>query len=256
MDIYKSYILEGERQVTPRASLVYQPQEGSVIKMLYGQAFRIPNSYELLFCGPSYIFVCNPTLRPETNNSYEIVYDQVLRPNLNGNVSLFQYDIEDLISSIDRGNGKLQFQNINQVQGTGVETGLKSRWASGATSYVHYTYQVVKDQTTEEIFFNSPRHLAGAGGTVPVFDRNGSLGIEGQSVGSRKTVVPGESVDAYFVTNLTLTRRNLYKKMDVSCSIYNLFDTQYTDPGFEAHKPVLRIPQNGRNFGVKVMGRF
>ena len=148
------------------------------------------------------------------------------------------------------------FENVNHVRGTGIETGLQGQSASGATSYLHYTYQITQDRETEEDFFNSPRRLAGAGWIVPLFERNASLGVEGQYVGSRKTVKPGERIKAYYLANLTLTHRNLYKNIDLSSSIYNLLDTRYADPGFEFHRPLIRIPQNGRSFNVKVVGRF
>jgi iron complex outermembrane receptor protein len=254
-DIYKHYVREGD-QTTPRASLVYQPENGRVVKLLYGQAFRVPNSYELFFCGTGYSFICNPNLRPETNNNYEITYDQVLKTYLKGSLAIFRYDVKDLISLTDAGNSKRMFENVSHVRGTGIETGLQGQSASGATSYLHYTYQITQDRKTEEDFFNSPRRLAGAGWIVPLFERNASLGIEGQYVGSRKTAKPGERIKAYSVANLTLTHRNLYKNIEVSSSIYNLLDTQYADPGFEVHQPLIRIPQNGRSFNVKVVGHF
>jgi iron complex outermembrane receptor protein len=256
LDVYKNYIREGDHQITPRAAFVYQPHEGRTIKALYGQAFRVPNSYELFFCGTGYNFVCNPNLRPETNDSYEISYDQAFRSYLTGSLSIFRYDVKDLIVLNSIGSGKRMFENLKQARGTGIETGLRGQWASGATSYSHYTYQVVEDRKTQEIFFNSPRHLAGAGGTVPLFNKKGSLGIEEQYVSRRKTVREGETIKAYFITNLTLTRHNLYKNTDLSSSIYNVFDTQYADPGFEAHIPLLRIPQDGRRFNVKIIGHF
>jgi iron complex outermembrane receptor protein len=43
--------------------------------------------------------------------------------------------------------------------------------------------------------------------------------------------------------------------LDVSASVYNLFDTKYFNPG-RPEDPEDAIQQNGRNFRIKLTGRF
>jgi iron complex outermembrane receptor protein len=79
-----------------------------------------------------------------------------------------------------------------------------------------------------------------------------SLGMEGQYVGNRRTVQPGERVGAYIMANVNLTVRNLYKNLEIQSTVFNLFDARFEDPASQVHAPILKIPQNRRNFNVKV----
>ena len=260
-DAYQGYIARQKHRVTPRTALVYEPMRGSVIKLLYGQAFRVPNSYELFYCGGNTTFACNPDLKSETNNTYEGVFEQAIGSNLKGSLSVYRYDIKNLINLTDIGGGKFQFQNLDRVRGSGIETELRSKWESVLEGYMNYTYQVAKDRTIGQKISNSPNHLAKAGLVFPLASEAATLGIEGQYVGNRKTVQAGQTVHAYFVANLNLALHHLYKNLDVQASIYNLFDAGFEDTASEEHisadnVSLLRIPQNRRNLNVKVTYLF
>ncbi|HLB02146.1 MAG TPA: TonB-dependent receptor, partial [Nitrospiria bacterium] len=229
------YIAQDEQHTTPRAALVYEPVEGSIFKLLYGQAFRVPNSY----------------LKSETIHTYEGVYEQAMGSHLKGSVSGYVYDIKNLINLTTIGGG-FGLMNLNRVRGTGVETELRSKWASVAEGYLNYTYQVTKDRATREELSNSPNHLAKAGVVFFLAGESASLGMEGQYVGNRRTVQPGERVGAYIVANMSLTVRNLYKNLEIQSTVFNLFDARFEDPASQVHAPILKIPQNRRNFNVKV----
>ena len=71
--------------MNPRAALIYGPFEKTTVKLLYGQAFRPPNVYELYASGPG--SEANPNLRPETVKSTELVVEQYLPKNLQFSVS-------------------------------------------------------------------------------------------------------------------------------------------------------------------------
>ncbi|HUK55250.1 MAG TPA: TonB-dependent receptor [Nitrospiria bacterium] len=253
-DLYVHYNAQDNKHTTPRAALVYEPLQGSAFKLLYGQAFRVPNGYELLYCGVNYL--CNTTLKSEKINTYEGEVEQTLGPHLKGSLSVYRYDIKDLINLTDGGTGTLEYQNIERVWGNGVETELRSKWASGIESYINYTYQIAKDRDTHQELSNSPRHLAKAGQLFPLSIEGGSAGIEEQYVGSRKLVLVDGKVDPYFVTNLTLTFRNPSKNFEVQTSINNLFNARFSDPASNELAPILQIPQDGRNFYVKITAYF
>lgn len=254
-DIYQNYSSQDNR-TTPRAALVYEPIEGSTIKLLYGQAFRVPNSYELFYCNQQVTYVCNPDLKPETINTYEGVFEQTLGQHLKGSLSLYRYDIKNLTNLTDLGSNTFEFFNLNHVQGNGIETELRGKWVPGIEGYLSYAYQVTKDLDAQQELSNSPRRLGKAGLVLPLSPEGTSVGIEGQYVAERQTVQPGEKVGAYFIANLTFTFRNLYKNLEIQSSIYNLFDARFEDPASVENVPILRIPQNGRNFNVKVTYRF
>lgn len=138
LDYYKDYLRYGRNRATPRLTLLYEPDERGVIKFLYGQAFRVPNSYEYFYCGGSTGYVCNPDLRSEINTTYEIVAERRLGAYFLGSVSLYRYDIKDLITEIPAGANQM-FVNLNRVRSAGIETEIEDRSPSGLKRYMIYT---------------------------------------------------------------------------------------------------------------------
>jgi len=253
-DVYVHYHIEDNHHISPRAALIYQPVEGSILKLLYGQAFRVPNISELPDCSPT--TTCNPNLKAETNNTYEAVLEQALGARLKGILSVYRYDVKDLIDLADVGGGTLEFQNVDRVRGQGISAELRSKWAQGIESYINYTYQVAKDRDTYDELSNSPRHLAKAGQLFPLSIEGGSVGIEEQYVGSRELVPLNGRVGSYFVTNLTFTFQNVSKNLAIQTSIFNLFDARFSDPASNELAPIVQVPQDRRNFNVKVTWYF
>ncbi len=84
----------GPKAVKPRAGLVYRTDRDTAFKLLYGEAFRAPNVYELYYnqVGSR----GNPDLDPETLRTTEAVFEQYLRGRLRLTVAAFYTDIEDL----------------------------------------------------------------------------------------------------------------------------------------------------------------
>jgi outer membrane receptor for ferrienterochelin and colicins len=57
------------------------------------------------------------------------------------------------------------------------------------------------------------------------------------------------------VFNLTLLGHAIGKHLEISGSLYNLLDKKYFDPA-PAGLPEDQIQQDGRNFRIKLTGRF
>jgi len=73
-------------------------------------------------------------------------------------------------------------------------------------------------------------------------------------VGRRETLA-GNNAGASVVPDFTLFSRNLVKGLQISASLYNLFNQRYGDPGAVDHRQDI-IEQDGRSFRVKVSYRF
>jgi len=71
---------------------------------------------------------------------------------------------------------------------------------------------------------------------------------------NRKTLA-GRHTPGFFLTNVTLFSQHLVKGLEISASVYNLFDTHYGDPGAEEHRQDV-IPQDGRSFRFKLTYGF
>ena len=80
------------------------------------------------------------------------------------------------------------------------------------------------------------------------------LGLEVQYSGRRLTLA-GDKAKDYWLTNLTLFSQNLIEDLELTGSIYNVFDENYEDPGAGEHEQDT-INQNDRSFRTKLTYRF
>jgi iron complex outermembrane receptor protein len=258
--------------VNPRLAAIYTPFDGTVLKFLYGSAFRAPNVYELHYAIPDLGQKGNPDLGPEKIKTYELVYEQNIGDRVRGTIAGFYYTIDDLIvQATDPADGLDQFGNLERVEAKGVEAELEAKWDSGLAGRASYTFQDARDSGVDRTLVNSPRHLAKLNLTIPLLKNKVFLGIEEQYTGRRRTLT-GDHAGSFLVTNLTLFSRELLKGLELSASLYNLFDHRYGDPGGGEHiqdndppepsrfrdraHPLGSIQQDGRNFRVKLTYRF
>jgi iron complex outermembrane receptor protein len=136
----------------------------------------------------------------------------------------------------------------------GVEFELEGKWQNGIRSRLSYAVQRTEDTETKLRLTNSPVHLAKFNGVVPLMADKLFLGLEEQFTSGRKTLA-GNEIGGFWVTNVTLFNQNLFKGLDLSASIYNLFGKKYSDPGAGEHVQD-KIQQDGRSFRFKLTYRF
>ena len=236
----------------PRAALIYSPWTNSTFKAIYGQAYRAPNAFELYYEAPGYS--ANPHLSPETIRSYELVYEQGLCQHWRLTSSLFYDDVKDLITFQTAPTGNVIFGNLEgaTIRGAGLE--LEGKWEHGWRVLASYTYADARNSATDQRLSNSPEHLPKLSLTAPLWREKVFANAEVQALSQRKTI-GGGTVNGYWIANLTLFSRELVKGLDVSASIYNLFDQRYADPvAADLVQPAIR--QDGRSFRIKLTYRF
>lgn len=239
----------------PRAALIYRPVDTAAIKLLYGEAFRAPNAYELYYNDGGVSVKSNPYLEPEKIRTYEVVYEQYLGEHLRSSVSGFYYRINSLISQqLDPLDGLLVFRNVDKVDAKGAEVEVEGSWSNGLQAKASCTYQDATDLGTGEGLTNSPHVLAKGNLIVPLLRDKLFASPELQYTSSRKTL-SGGSTGSFVVANLTLFGKNLLKGLELSGSIYNLFDKKYGDPGGAEHRQDV-IRQDGRTFRLKLTYSF
>ena len=238
----------------PRLDLIYKPWDKTILKLLYGDAFRAPNVYELYYEDNGVTARPNPDLKPEKIGTYELVYEQYLGEHLRTSLSGFYYQIDDLITQQTDTDGLLIYRNMEKVEAKGVEMEVEGKWAEGLQGRVSYILQEAKNKDTGDLLTNSPRHLAKLNLAAPLIRKNVLAGAELQYTSSRKTLA-GENEGGFVTANLTLFSQNLLKGLEVSASLYNLLDRKYGDPGAGEHLQNI-IGQDGRTFRVKFVYRF
>lgn len=237
----------------PRAALIYSPWEKASFKLLYGQSFRAPNLFELYYAAPGN--EPNPSLRPETVKTMEIVWEQYFSNHFRMTVSGFYYPIRSLISEqVDPANGNAFFTNAGSLDLRGMDFEVKRRLPGGLEGTVSYSFQDATNQTTHLPVTNSPKHLVQASLSVPLFQQKVIASMDLQYVSKRATLT-GQYTSAYIVPNFTLFSRKVLRGWELSASLYNAFDEQYADPAGNGLTENV-ISQDGRSFRVKVVYKF
>lgn len=250
---YDHYSTTGD-SFNPRLALIYNPRPETAIKFLYGTAFRAPDAYELYYDN-GIDSKANPTLKPEKITSYELVAEHQFQPNFRLTASAYYNRIRNLINQVlDPADNLLVYRNIGQTNARGVEFAAERAWENDARLKSSYAWQLSRDQSDHAELVNSPRHLVKLNYSVPLLDNALRTGAELQYTGSRKTLAGGNT-GGYAVANLTLTSQKLAHGLELSASIYNLFDRRYADPGRPEHIQDV-IQQDGRNFRLKLSKRF
>ena len=107
---------------------------------------------------------------------------------------------------------------------------------------------------TGEELSNSPHSLVKLNLAAPVWHDHLTAGLEIQYTGPRLTLA-GDTAGGYTVVNLTLTTRQLWKRFELSASVYNLADRKYSDPG-TGNMVQDQIEQDGRVFRLKATYSF
>jgi len=238
----------------PRLALIYSPLRRTTLKLIYGQAFRAPNNYELYY-SDSVSVEPNPRLQPEKIRTEELIWEQDLGADFRISASGFGNEFTDLINQeIDAKTGFIVYNNSESVHNRGFEVELGGQIPSGIEGRLSYTLQRAVNQSTGLWLSDSPAQLAKANLIFPMVHRRLAIGFELQSTDSRKTLA-GSQVGSYAVSNLTLTSREFAKGFRMSASVYDVFNSQYLDPvGAEIVSSTVK--QNGRDFRIKLTRTF
>ncbi len=241
--------------INPRGAFIYNPFEKTIFKLIYGRAFRTPTAYELYYHDGYLTQKPNPDLKSETIDTYEMVYEQYLGKHYRGTIVGFYNSINNLLAlKTDTTDGLLFYENLDTVRAMGIEFEMEGKWPGGHEGRISYTLQEAENKENGETLVNSPEHMVKLNLIGALLKEKVFLGVEEQYSGKRKTI-SSNFADDFFITNVTLSGRNIFKTLEVSGSVYNLFDKNYLDPASEEHLQDT-IQQDGRTFRIKLTYAF
>jgi iron complex outermembrane receptor protein len=239
--------------LNPRAALIWQPYESTAIKLLYGQAFRAPNAYELHYV--SVVSKAPEKLLPERIRTYELALEQSIDRYARFTGSLFGYEVQDLISlSVEPEDDLLVFRNAEESRAFGLEAEIEARWPDVIEGRASYSFQRAWDPASGERLSSSPLHLVKLNVCVSLLGEALQAGAELQYASSMRTVA-GPPSDAFAVLNLSLLSRELADRLTISMHVYNVLGAEYGFPGSLEHAQRV-IPQDGRTFRVNATVAF
>lgn len=240
---------------SPRLAAIWQAAPDWTLKLLAGRAYRAANAYESQF-GNGTIYLSNPSLQGETIRTTEGVVEWRSSEGTRWQVSLYQNQLDKLISQIDTGSG-LQFQNQGSTTVKGAELGLEQQQASGLLWRASVAFNQASSSLTASVD-NSPRWLAKASASAPVWQGRMTLAGELQAIGPRDYTWNASpyAVPTEVLANLTATYPNLLRKgLTGQLRISNLFDHAIAHPA-SAEILVPTVPQPGREFSATLTYAF
>lgn len=237
----------------PRLALIYSPRERTTFKLLYGTAFRAPNDYELYYASPPNQ-IPNPSLKPETIRTTELIFEQYFATHLHFAIDGFNNDIHSLISQETNANGLLQFANLSSAQSKGINFELAAKWPSGWQARLSYTLQEDTDPSSKIDLSNSPNDLVKLNVSAPLVRRRLFGSVEGQYTSSVESLAD-TSIAGFFVVNATVFASDLWHVASISASAYNLFNIRYAD-AVGSGLIENSIEQNGRTLRIKFTYHF
>jgi len=245
----------GLQTVSPKAAAVWLPLEGCALKYLFGRSFRAPSANERYYSGAGYR--ANPGLSEEVMYSNELVAEYQLESGARMTVTGFQYDYRNLISQTLQDDGVASFVNAGRMRSRGVESEFSASWQGWSGTFSHTYQNTVSSDSPDRPVPNSPHNLLKLRLSRELLDRRLNVSGEFDYTSRLATLQPGQDAPGYLLANLTLLGRNfLTRGLDLSLSVYNLFDRRYAQPGGNEHLPTALIPQDGSTGACRLTYRF
>ncbi|MEZ4299522.1 MAG: PEGA domain-containing protein [Polyangiaceae bacterium] len=278
-------------RVAARGALIFKPWDGGVIKVMGGNAFRLPSIYERFYYdgGVAQIQAEDPLgqnktapyvdggLQPENILTGELEVSQRFLEDWTGLGSLHLNRVENVITTVEvdpatgaptPGSGVIQYQNSKSpALNVGFDLELRRDWRQGWMVSAFYSYQrpqftdvkpddpfVAANPTLVENprLTNAPEHLAGFRGVVPIVADLASLGLRVTLEAPRRvSYVANETTKPAAVADLTLSGGVKRFGVGYTIGVYNIIDTRYNLPIAETYFSRLS-PQNGRTFLANV----
>lgn len=217
----------------PRLALVWQTNYNLTSKLLYGRAFRAP-SFGEQFAINNPVIIGNNRIEPEEIDTIELSF--VYRPfyDLDVQLNIFKYEIDGLINFIDDDGifgGSKTARNAFDQKGKGVE--LEAEWRIGNSISLqgNIAYQDSEDKNTGDTVADAPAKQIFIGLNWQVTnDWTLNAGLHSVIDRVRTATDSRNDIDNNTYVNLTITSGKLFKALDFSLSIQNIFNEDLYEP--------------------------
>ena len=242
-----------EDAMTPRLALIKDLPNRASLRFVYGEAFRAPSAFERYYHDGPTTQKSNPNLEAEEIETYELIYDKFIGDDKRFSASLYRFDAKDLISQRLDLDGLLLYDNIDEANATGFEFEFETRFRCGIESQLNYAIQRAEDGTTGMRLANSPRHL-GSLLLAYEFANKARIGLEVLGISSRHST-DGTKIGGQGLTNITFTKKVASNPLELSLSVYNIFDKEHEHPVSSDFRRTA-MGQDGRTIRLKATIRF
>ncbi len=249
-DAYRSF----GGNLTPRCGLVTRPDGRTTAKLLYGEAFRAPNAYEL-FYGDGISQKKSPDLEPERVRTWEVVVERELGGRARAGLSVFDNAITGLIDeTLDPGDGMIVFRNIDNARTRGAELDLDARLLPGLNGRFSVSAQRAEDEATGQVLTNTPARLVKLDLSTPRQGVPLAAALEIQHVSRRRTLADACAPPS-LVVNLDVTWWMPVHGLQADVAIDNALNQRYADPG-AGHQVRDLLDRAGRRVIARLFWRW
>lgn len=240
---------------SPRAALIWGAEDDTTFKLVYGQAYRVPNAYERYYHDGYSTQKPNPDLDPETISALELIWEQRLDEHLQSSVSVYRYRIDDLVTQVtDPSDGLLQYVNAGSIEAEGLELELDGKWESGWSLRASQAWQDPRDGSSGAGLTNAPSAISQLSLVAPLVDQQLFAGLALRRVSERRTL-GNDRTAAVVLADVTLSYESPDHGWDIAATLRNLLDDHYDVPGGGEHIQD-RIRQDGRTLMLRATHRF
>ena len=245
----------------PRLGVVWRFSTRTIVKFLYGEAFRAPNFVEL-YNENNPLQKGNINLKPEKIRTAEVSLDYGYFEKFHTKLTYFNSEIKNLIRETTT---DWRYENLDKAEVDGIEAEFRLEFNESSNIYLNYTYQNPRDKKSRARLPDVAAHKGNSGFNLAItkyINANANLLM----IGSRPRDIRDSKNDigGYGVVDLTLIGRNFYKNLEIRASVYNLFDKKYADPekySDPAQRPDRSLlegdfPREGRSFIIEARYKF
>ena len=247
----------------PRLGLVWNTNKKIILKLLYGQAYRAPNSQEQYRL--TGFTVGNKDLKPETIKTTEFSIDYNITKNITNRIIFFYNILDDMIYAQGTTSG-LQggpYSNIGSNESMGFEYEYRMLLNQKINMYFNYSYTLsentITTNDTTEFFTHRDiaPHKVNTGFNYAIneyFNFNTNLMYRSErekyfaidkatatyilDAEGNKTFVSQDQVGDYVLLNAKLMIHNFFNTAELSAEAYNILNTEYYDQDAEyAYQP-------------------
>ena len=237
------YSKRDQSYFSPKASLVYRPEDRTTLRASVGSAFHAPvlrDTFGYWTPSTGYTFSPNPDLKPETVTSWEIGAERKVGAATLLRATYFDNNLKDLIyRTSDTGTLTESVTNAGEARVKGVELEVQQQLTSTLGAFASATYNdpritenPTKPATEGKIMTRTPRRMAKGGvqGKSGVWSGSLLAAYVGKVYANdeNKDTVSGVygSYDAHTVVNAKLSYA-ASRQATLSLSVDNLLDREY-----------------------------
>ena len=239
---------------SPRIGLVHAPNDATTIKLLAGEAYRVPSAFERNYSDGVY-YIANSALKPEVIRTFDAIIERRVSADNKVGVSLFYYRYHNQIDQTETAAGQFQYQNHVLHVARGAEAWWRSGRVDTGTLFASLGLNHSHDEDGQTPP-NSPSWILKLRATHPLAGPQWQGALEIDAIGPRslEDTTSVSRIGRQWWANAVINANGLARNTRLQLRVLNLFDRLVQIPVAEAAAPLY--PYNRRTLQVTLSHDF